>query len=176
MTHNIVLGGGCFWCLDAAFRMVHGVEESVVGYAGGDSPHPTYEHVSSGASGHAEVVRITFDDSLVTLEDILRVFWTIHDPTTRDRQGHDVGTQYRSCIYYEEDEDAPVVDASMQEVQTLWDDPVVTTVEKLEAFYPAEDYHQNYFAKNPEAGYCQVVINPKLLKLREKAAELLSAS
>lgn len=176
MSRSIVLGGGCFWCLDAAYRMVRGVEESVVGYAGGDSPDPTYEQVSSGTSGHAEVARITFEDGVISLEDILRVFWTIHDPTTLNRQGRDTGSQYRSCIFYESDDDIRVIEASMQEVQKLWDDPVVTSIERLDTFYPAEEYHQNYFARNPEAGYCQVVINPKLLKLREKAAELLSVS
>ena len=156
--------------------MVRGVEESVVGYAGGVSPDPTYEHVSSGDSGHAEVVRVTFDDNVISLEDILRIFWTIHDPTTLNRQGHDVGSQYRSCIFYESDYDTAVIEASIKGVQKLWNTPIVTTVNKLDAFYQAEDYHQNYFAKNPEAGYCQVVINPKIQKLRAVAAELLETN
>jgi peptide-methionine (S)-S-oxide reductase len=156
--------------------MVKGVEESVVGYTGGIDPDPTYETVSSGNSHHAEVVRVTFDESLITLDDILRIFWTIHDPTTLNRQGHDVGSQYRSCIFTENPRDDEIVQRSIAEIQDAWTDPVVTTVEKLETFYPAEEYHQDYFSKNPEAGYCQVVINPKLHKLREKAAKLLTAN
>jgi peptide-methionine (S)-S-oxide reductase len=174
VSKNIVLGGGCFWCLDAAYRMVRGVSESVAGYAGGNTDNPTYEEVSSGATGHTEVVRITFDEVEISLEDVLKVFWTIHDPTTLHRQGHDVGTQYRSCILYEEEGDLDTIQASVAGVQKLWPDPIVTEVAPLKAFYTAEDYHQDYFAKNPEAGYCQVVINPKLFKLRQNAAALLS--
>lgn len=174
MSHSVVLGGGCFWCLDAAFRLVRGVESSIVGYAGGQETDPTYEAVCSGQTGHAEVNRVTFDEHKVSLDEILKVFWTVHDPTTLNRQGHDIGTQYRSCIFYEDDSDRDIIETSIREVQSFWSSPIVTTVEKLDTFYPAEDYHQDYFAKNPEAGYCQVVINPKLVKLRKEAAELLT--
>lgn len=172
MARSIVLGGGCFWCLDAAYRAVTGITSCVSGYAGGSVPNPTYEQVSTGATGHAEVVRLTYDEH-ITLEDILKVFWTIHDPTTPNRQGHDIGTQYRSCIYYENADDATVIQQSIENTQKLWSQPIVTEVKQLDAFYPAEEYHQNYFAKNPEAGYCQAVINPKLQKLHQQAAELL---
>ena len=154
--------------------MVKGVEEVVVGYAGGTSTSPTYEQVLLGSSGHAEVVRVTYDETVISLDDILSVFWTIHDPTTLNRQGHDVGTQYRSCIFYRDEKQKDIIEQSIKETQKLWNDPIVTEVRQFEAFYPAEDYHQNYFAKNPEAGYCQVVINPKLMKLREHSRELLA--
>jgi peptide-methionine (S)-S-oxide reductase len=154
--------------------MVRGVSSSVAGYAGGDTEDPTYDQVITGTTHHAETVRITYDEDQITLEQILTVFWTIHDPTTPNRQGNDVGTQYRSCIFYENEADRPIIDDSIIEAQKHWSDPIVTEVAKLTTFYPAEDYHQNYFAKNPDAGYCQVVINPKLAKLREKAAELLA--
>ena len=174
MSNSIVLGGGCFWCLDAAYRMVRGVSKSVVGYAGGSIGNPTYEQVCSGTTGHAEVVHLTYDPEQISLSEILTVFWTIHDPTTLNRQGHDVGSQYRSCIYYENETDRDAIDASVTDIQQVWSDPIVTEIAPLDTFYPAEDYHQDYFAKNPEAGYCQVVINPKLLKLRQEASQLLA--
>lgn len=174
MSNSIVLGGGCFWCLDAAYRMVRGVSKSVVGYAGGSIVSPTYEQVSSGTTGHAEVVHLTYDPKQISLAEILKVFWTIHDPTTLNRQGHDVGSQYRSCIYYENETDRDVIDESVTDTQQIWPSPIVTEIAPLDTFYPAEDYHQDYFAKNPEAGYCQVVINPKLLKLRQEASQLLA--
>jgi peptide-methionine (S)-S-oxide reductase len=175
VSKGIVFGGGCFWCLDAAYRIVRGIESSIAGYAGGSAADPTYEQVLSGDTGHAEVVRLEYDESQISLEDILRIFWVIHDPTTLNRQGYDIGAQYRSCIFYEDEEDLETINRSLDEIQKLWNDPVVTQVTELAAFYPADDYHQDYFAKNPEAGYCQSVINPKLLKLRQSAAELLAA-
>lgn len=154
--------------------MVRGVEQSIVGYAGGDTEDPTYDQVASGVTHHAEVVKVVYDPEKVSLENLLTVFWTIHDPTSLNRQGHDVGTQYRSCIYYDDEEDLHVIERSRSHIQKLWPDPIVTEIKRIDHFYIAEEYHQDYFAKNPEAGYCQAVINPKLLKLRQKAADLLT--
>jgi peptide-methionine (S)-S-oxide reductase len=164
------LGGGCFWCLDAVYRDVRGVERVVSGYAGGHVPRPTYEQVCSGRTGHAEVVQITFDPRLVSYRELLEVFFTIHDPTTPNRQGADVGTQYRSIILYHSPEQQQTAQAVMAELGAarVWDAPIVTQVEPLEAFYPAEDYHQEYFARNPNQPYCQIVIAPKVAKFRQK--------
>ncbi|MFO7321944.1 MAG: peptide-methionine (S)-S-oxide reductase MsrA [Chloroflexota bacterium] len=171
------LGGGCFWCLEAVYDQLKGVTDVVSGYAGGHVPNPTYQQVCSGATGHAEVVQITFDPAVVSFEDLLHVFFTIHDPTTLNRQGADVGTQYRSVIFYhtpEQKETAERVIAEL-EAQQVWDQPIVTEVTPLDAFYPAEDYHQEYFARNPYQGYCQVVIAPKVAKFRQKYMERLKA-
>lgn len=170
---SIVLGGGCFWCLDAAYRLVTGVTGVVSGYAGGHTSVPTYEHVSMGRTGHAEVVEVTFDADVISLSEILDVFWLVHDPTTPNRQGNDVGSQYRSCIFFTTEFQRKIIERSVQKVTKLWPDPIVTEVFPLDMFYFAEEYHQDYFHKNPEAGYCQAVINPKLAKLREKAADKL---
>jgi len=170
---KIVLGGGCFWCLDASYRLLNGAIEVVSGYAGGEIENPTYEQVSCGDTGHAEVVEITFDPKKITLEDILDIFWTIHDPTTLNRQGNDLGTQYRSAIYYTSSQQKDTALKSLANAQKLWSDPITTEVKPLKTFYPAEDYHQNYFANNPDQAYCQVVINPKLAKLREKFSQKL---
>lgn len=167
------LGGGCFWCLDAAYREIRGVTRVVSGYAGGTSPNPTYEQVSTGGTGHAEVVQVEFDPGVISYDDILDVFWSIHDPTTRNRQGADVGSQYRSMILTHDDEQAAAARASRDAIQQEWPNPVVTEIEPLEAFYPAEEYHQDYFARNPNQGYCQIVINPKLKKVRDHHATLL---
>lgn len=172
-SEEIVLGGGCFWCLDASYRLVNGVMEVISGYTGGHTLHPNYQDVSSGNTGHAEVVKIVFDTSILSLEDILEIFWAIHDPTTLNRQGNDVGTQYRSAVFYSNGKQKEIAENSVQKTQKLWNDPVVTEIQPLVAFYPAEDYHQNYFAKNPNQAYCQVVINPKLAKLRESFASKL---
>lgn len=169
------LGGGCFWCLDAAYREIMGVTRVVSGYAGGTVPNPTYEQVSTGRTGHAEVVQVEFDPGVISYNDILDVFWSIHDPTTKDRQGADVGTQYRSMILTSDDGQAAASRASAEAIQKSWANPVVTEIEPLTVFYPAEDYHQDYFARNPNQGYCQIVINPKLKKVREHHAELLKA-
>lgn len=169
------LGGGCFWCLDAAYREIRGVTRVVSGYAGGDVPDPSYEQVCTGRTGHAEVVQVEFDPDVISYSDILDVFWSIHDPTTKDRQGADVGTQYRSIILTAGDAQDATARTSAAAIQAAWPNPVVTTIEPLVAFYPAEEYHQDYFARNPDQGYCQIVINPKLKKVREHHAELLRA-
>jgi peptide-methionine (S)-S-oxide reductase len=169
------LGGGCFWCLDAAYRRVEGVTGVVSGYAGGEDPRPTYQRVCSGVTGHAEVVQVEFDPAVISYRDILDVFWAIHDPTTLNQQGHDVGTQYRSIILTHDDAQRQAAEESRAAVQSLWPRPVVTEIVPLEVFHPAEEYHQDYYARNPEQGYCQVVINPKLAKLRQRFAARLRA-
>jgi peptide-methionine (S)-S-oxide reductase len=169
------LGGGCFWCLDAAYRRVEGVTGVVSGYAGGQDPNPTYQRVCSGRTGHAEVVQVEFDPDVVSYADILDVLWAIHDPTTPNQQGHDVGTQYRSIILTHDDAQRVAAEASRDAVQSLWPRPVVTEIVPLEVFHPAEEYHQDYYARNPEQGYCQAVINPKLAKLRQRFAARLRA-
>jgi len=172
-TETAILAGGCFWCLEAAYQEITGVESVVSGYAGGHVPDPSYERVSTGTTGHAETVSITYDPDVISYSDILDIFWTIHNPTTPNRQGNDVGTQYRSVIFYTDDEQKRLAEASKAEVAKLWPDPVVTEIVPLEQFFKAEDYHQNYYRNHPEAAYCQVVINPKLHKLREKFAARL---
>ncbi len=169
------LGGGCFWCLDAAYRRVEGVTGVVSGYAGGQDPNPTYQRVCSGRTGHAEVVQVEYDPDVISYPDILDVLWAIHDPTTPNQQGHDVGTQYRSIILTHGDAQRVAAEASRDAVQSLWPRPVVTEIVPLEVFHPAEEYHQDYYARNPEQGYCQAVINPKLAKLRQRFAARLRA-
>lgn len=165
-----VLGGGCFWCLDAVFREVKGVTEVVSGYAGGARPNPTYEQICTGATGHAEVVQLSFDTSVISFRELLGIFFAIHDPTTLNRQGHDVGTQYRSVVFCQTDEQTTVVREVIQalERERVFASPVVTEVGEAATFWPAENYHQNYFALHPGQGYCQVVIAPKLAKFRQK--------
>ena len=172
-TEIATLGGGCFWCLDAAYREIDGVVDVVSGYAGGKRPNPTYEQVCSGATGHAEVVQVAFEPSVISYPEILDIFWSIHDPTTLNRQGADVGTQYRSVILYHDDAQRAEAEASRDAIRALWSNPVVTEIIPLDAFYRAEDYHQDYFAHHPEQGYCAVVINPKLEKLRKQHADRL---
>ncbi|MDP9325845.1 MAG: peptide-methionine (S)-S-oxide reductase MsrA [Candidatus Dormibacteraeota bacterium] len=169
------LAGGCFWCLDAVYRQIEGVTGVVSGYAGGERPNPTYEEVCTGRTGHAEAVQVEYDPGVISYPEILDILWTIHDPTTLNRQGADVGTQYRSAIFHHDDTQKAAAEASRDKVQELWPNPVVTEIVPLEAFYPAEAYHQDYYAHNPNAGYCQVVINPKLKKLREHHAERIKA-
>ena len=169
-TETAILGGGCFWCLEAVYNELRGVERVMSGYAGGSVPNPSYEQVCSGRTGHAEVVQVTFDPSVISYRDLLEVFFTIHDPTTLNRQGADIGTQYRSTILYqspEQEETARVVIAETN-ASGLWHGPIVTQVEQLERFYPAEGYHQNYFEMNPYQPYCQIVIAPKVAKARER--------
>lgn len=174
MSESIVLGGGCFWCLDAAYRRVKGITGVTSGYAGGHWPHPTYERVVTGTTGHAEVVKVDFDPTIISLETILEIFWTLHDPTTLNRQGNDVGTQYRSLILFNSPAQETKIQASVtQTAIPLWGENITTEIIPLEKFYPAEDYHQDYFNKNPDQGYCQVIINPKLAKLTKKFAQLL---
>jgi len=169
------LGGGCFWCLDSIYRQLKGVESVVSGYAGGTKPNPSYREVCGGNTGHAEVVQITFDPSQISYRDLLDVFFTIHDPTTQDRQGGDVGPQYRSIVLTHSDEQARIARETIAEVtaEGIWDDPIVTQIEPLTTFYPAESYHQDYFANNPNQPYCQIVIAPKVAKFRRKYLEKL---
>jgi peptide-methionine (S)-S-oxide reductase len=169
-TETAVLGGGCFWCLEAVYNELGGVQAVISGYAGGSVANPSYEQVCSGRTGHAEVVRITYDPAEISYRDILDVFFTIHDPTTLNRQGADVGTQYRSIILYASPEQEQIArDVIAQTTASgIWRNPIVTQVEPLERFYPAEAYHQNYFEQNPYQPYCQVVIAPKVAKAREK--------
>ena len=169
------LGGGCFWCLDAVYRDVRGVESVVSGYAGGQTPRPTYEQVCTGRTGHAEVVQVTFDPAVVSFRQILEVFFTIHDPTTLNRQGADVGTQYRSAIFYHDEEQRRVAQEVIAKLEArhLWDDPVVTEVTPLDTFYVAEDYHQGYYRNNAYQPYCQVVIAPKVAKFRKQYLDQL---
>jgi len=168
-----VLGGGCFWCLDAVYREIEGVTDVVSGYAGGAVANPSYRQVCTGATGHAEVVRVEFDPDVIPYADLLDIFWSIHDPTTKDRQGADVGSQYRSIIFTSGDAQAATARASRDTIQQAWPRPVVTEIQPLETFYPAEEYHQDYFARNPQQGYCQAVINPKLAKVRKTHADRL---
>ncbi len=174
-TETTVLGGGCFWCLEPVFEDLKGVEDVTVGYAGGNVQNPSYEQVSTGRTGHAEVAQITFDPAVISYRDILEVFFSIHDPTTRNRQGADVGTQYRSVIFYKDQHQKAVAEDVIAELtdEHVWSHPIVTEVVPLEAFYPAEAYHQEYYKKNPFAGYCQVVIRPKVSKFHKKYEELL---
>ena len=165
-AQRITFGGGCFWCLEAVFQRLNGVKTVVSGYAGGQVPNPTYKQVCEGTTGHAEVVQIEFDPSKITYDKLLDVFWAAHDPTTLNRQGADVGTQYRSIILTENDEQKKAAEASKQKAQPEFKDPIVTQIEPLKTFYKAEDYHQNYYNQNAGTNpYCAVVIRPKLQKL-----------
>ena len=167
-----VLGGGCFWCLEAVYDQLGGVLDVVSGYAGGHVPNPDYKSVCNGTTGHAEVVQVTFDPAVITFEEILEVFFTIHDPTTLNRQGADVGTQYRSAIFYLDEAQKNAAEAVIAKIEAakIWPNPIVTEVTPLDIFYPAEDYHQEYFQRNPYQGYCQVVVAPKVAKFRQKYA------
>jgi peptide-methionine (S)-S-oxide reductase len=167
-------GGGCFWCTEAVFRELRGVEKVESGYAGGTVPNPSYEAVCSGRTGHAEVVQVTYDPEVVSYRDLLEVFFATHDPTPLNRQGADVGTQYRSAVLYHDDAQRATAEDVIAELgrEGTFDDPVVTTVEPLGTFYPAEQYHQDYYARNGRQPYCQVVIAPKLAKFRSKFAAL----
>lgn len=161
------LGGGCFWCLEAAYERIEGVQSVSSGYAGGTTVDPTYQQVCSGTTGHAEVVQIAYDPEKISYRDILELFWKVHDPTTLNRQGADVGSQYRSIILYHNQEQKRISEEYIEELEAsgVFSDPIVTQVEPLRRFYPAEDYHQDFYAKNPMQGYCAVVIRPKLKKL-----------
>ena len=163
------LGGGCFWCVEAIYQDVIGVHKVVSGYAGGTVENPTYQAVCSGTTGHAEVVQIVFDPAVISFEEILFIFWRTHDPTTLNRQGNDVGTQYRSVIFYHDEQQKSIAEQSMAETDAsdLWPDPIVTEIAPLTIFYEGEDYHQNYFVENPYQPYCIFVINPKVQKFRK---------
>jgi peptide-methionine (S)-S-oxide reductase len=172
------LGGGCFWCLEAVYLELRGVQKVVSGYAGGAVPNPSYELVCTGMTGHAEVVQITFDPQIVTYRELLEIFFTIHDPTTLNRQGMDVGTQYRSVIFYHSPEQMATSTDVIAEISAaeIWPNPIVTEIEPLDVFYPAEEYHQRYFERNPQQGYCRAVVAPKVAKFRSKYFEKLKRS
>ena len=174
-SHVVILGGGCFWCLEAVYRDIQGVADVQSGYAGGHDPAPSYETVCSGRTGHAEVVRIEYDPAFVSYADLLRVFFTIHDPTTLNRQGDDAGSQYRSVVFTSSAEERAVAEAVMHEIAEAghWDGPIVTEIGDLPPFHPAEPEHRNYYGLHPEAGYCRVVIAPKLAKFRKRFAGYL---
>ena len=172
-TKSIVLGGGCFWCLEAFLQLLNGVIDVTPGYAGGTTVDPTYEQVCYGIGNHAEVVQVVYDPSIMPLSALLEVFWSIHDPTTLNAQGHDVGPQYRSAIYYSVDEELSAINTARAKAATYWSNPIVTEIKKLDVFYKAENYHKNYFQNIPDKAYCQVVINPKLEKVQQKFANML---
>ncbi len=170
---SIILGGGCFWCLDASYNLVNGVVGVTSGYSGGHTEDPDDHLVYTTDTGHAEVVKVDFDPSIISLSDVLDIFWIIHDPTTLNRQSHDVGTLYRSIIFYNNEDQKKIIEASRDKTQPLWKNPIVTQILPLDIFYPAANHHQNFYANNPNVGYCQVIINPKLKKLSEKFAQRL---
>jgi peptide-methionine (S)-S-oxide reductase len=169
------LGGGCFWCVEPIFDELVGVQDVVSGYSGGERPNPTYEQICTGATGHAEVVQIRFDPQQLSYRDLLRIFFSVHDPTQLNRQGNDVGTQYRSVIFYHTPEQKQIAEEVIGELNAarLWPQPIVTEVSPLKAFYPAEEYHQEYFLNNPRQPYCQIVVAPKVLKFRQQYAQRL---
>ncbi len=172
------LAAGCFWCVEAVFDDLEGVTDVVSGYSGGHKENPTYAEVCTGETGHAEVVQITFDPKIISYDDILRVFFTVHDPTTLNRQGNDVGTQYRSAIFYHNPEQKRIAEEIRDEIAAagIYDDPIVTEITPFNRFWPAEDYHQEYFANNPNQPYCAAVVAPKVAKFRRKYAARLKKS
>jgi len=170
---RLVLGGGCFWCTEAVFKNVKGVETVKSGYTGGNRPNPTYENICTGVSGHAEIIDIKYDDETITLENLLEIFFTIHNPTTLNAQGADKGTQYRSVIYYQNEIEEIVIKDFIKKAQTNFNDKIVTEVSKLNDVYPAEEYHQDYYNLNSSQGYCQIIIAPKLQKFMLKFPQFL---
>lgn len=174
MTKTIVLGNGCFWCTEAIYQQVRGVVSVEPGYSGGSVPDPAYEQVSSGSTGHAECAKIEYNEDDVSFNDLIEVFFGTHDPTTKNRQGNDVGTQYRSVIFYSTEEEKQIVEKVIKELNNsnAYGAPVVTEVKSFEVFYPAEDYHKNFYQNNPNQPYCQFVVSPKLKKFKEKFAQL----
>jgi peptide-methionine (S)-S-oxide reductase len=170
---TVVLAGGCFWCLDATYRQFRGVDSVVSGYTGGHMANPSYEAVCDGTTGHAEVVRVEFDPAVISPETIFDIFFVIHDPTQLNRQGMDVGTQYRSAMFYQNDLERAEFEIAIDRAKQNWGNPIVTTLEPLQQFWPAEEYHQDFFAKNPGQGYCTAVVSPKVAKARQKFADLL---
>jgi len=172
-TELTTLGGGCFWCLEAIYDELEGVLDVISGYSGGHIPNPDYQSVCTGTTGHAEVVQVTFDPEIITFKEILEVFFSIHDPTTLNRQGADVGTQYRSVIFYHSEKQKEIAEQIIKDLQTdgVWPNPIVTEVTPFDVFYPAEEYHQEYFERNPYQGYCMAVINPKVNKFRKKFSD-----
>jgi peptide-methionine (S)-S-oxide reductase len=171
-----ILAGGCFWCLEAPFGRLRGVKEVISGYMGGHTADPDYKQVCTGTTGHAEVIQVRFDPEEISYRDLLEVFFVLHDPTTMNRQGNDIGTQYRSAIFYHADEQRTVAEQAVKDFAELWDAPIVTKIQPAEKFYPAEEYHQRYFDRNPGQPYCMAVVAPKIAKLRAKFAERLKTS
>lgn len=168
MKKELIVGGGCFWCTEAVFELLKGVSDVESGYANGHTLNPTYRDICTGDTGYAEVIKITYDDTVITLDTLLEIFFAIHDPTTLNRQGADIGTQYRSTILYSDQETKEAAQAAMKAAQEEYKDPIVTLIEPLESYYPAEDYHQDYYRQNTMQGYCMAVIPPKLAKLKAK--------
>jgi peptide-methionine (S)-S-oxide reductase len=175
VTETATLGGGCFWCLEAVYQELKGVQHVESGYTGGHVPNPTYEQVCDGTTGHAEVVRVAFDPAAVSYREILEIFFTIHDPTTLNRQGNDVGTQYRSAIYFHSPEQQEIARQVIACMATVWDAPIVTELGPAQTYYKAEDYHQNYFRQHPLQGYCAFVVAPKVAKFRKVFSDRLNA-
>lgn len=174
-TKLATFGGGCFWCTEAVFLKLRGVNKVVSGYTGGTKPNPTYKDICTGLTGHAEVIQIEFDPAQITFEQLLDVFFNTHDPTTKNRQGADVGTQYRSSVFFHDEEQKEITKRVIAELDKSGDfeNPIVTTIEEMKKFYPAEDYHQDYFAQNPDNPYCQAVVGPKVSKFQKRYKELL---
>ena len=170
---SFVLGGGCFWCLDSSYMQFQGVSDVVVGYMGGANPNPTYEQVCNGNTGHAEVAEVIFDESIIPAEVILDIFFTIHDPRQLNRQGNDIGTQYRSVMFYKDDEQKALFEAAIERAESVWGDGIVTELAPAAEFYVGEEYHQDFFAKNPGQGYCVAVVSPKMAKARSSFANYL---
>jgi peptide-methionine (S)-S-oxide reductase len=175
-AQKATLAGGCFWCLEAVFDEVKGIHSVESGYAGGQVENPSYQAVCSGMTGHAEVVQIQFDPEILSYRDVLHIFFAIHDPTTLNRQGADTGSQYRSAIFFHDEDQKAIAEQVVAELesQKIWDNPIVTTIEKLDRFYPAEAYHQEYFARNPSQPYCQAVVAPKVAKFRKQFLDMLN--
>jgi peptide-methionine (S)-S-oxide reductase len=165
---KIVLGGGCFWCVEAVFTQTKGVISAISGYANGDTLEPTYKAVCTGTTGYAEVVEVSFDEDIISLEQVLEIFWAIHDPTSLNRQGVDTGTQYRSCVFYNEIGQEEAIKNSLKSAEQNFSTSIATQVEELKSFFPAEEYHQNYFINNPYQGYCAAVVAPKVQKFQDK--------
>jgi len=170
---EIILGGGCFWCIEAVFKRVDGVIEAISGYSGGKRENPSYKQVCGGATGHAEVVKVVYDEAKITLKELLEIFFAIHDPTTLNRQGADKGTQYRSVVYYKNEDEKKIIKEAIKQAQKNYTQKIVTEVSPKQPFYKAEEYHQNYYHTNPSQGYCQVVIKPKVQKFLTKFGEKL---
>jgi peptide-methionine (S)-S-oxide reductase len=173
ISNEIILGGGCFWCTEAVYQPLNGIQKVTSGYTGGASKNPTYREICTGASGHAEVIKIDFDPKIISFREILDIFFTVHDPTTLDRQGADRGTQYRSVVYYQNESEKSTIESAKMNAQKDWNAPIITEISQLGAFYKAEDYHQNYYQNHPNEGYCAFVISPKMSKLRKQWAEKL---
>jgi peptide-methionine (S)-S-oxide reductase len=172
-TQTAILGGGCFWCTEAVFQQLKGVSLVESGYTGGRNPNPTYEQICEGTTGHAEVVRVSFDPDVISYRELLEIFFTVHDPTTLNRQGNDAGTQYRSVIYFDTPEQQDTARHVISEMANVWDAPIVTELSPAETFYKAENYHQDYFNQNPLQGYCAFIVAPKVAKVRSTFASKL---